>query len=416
MTGSLTVYAASPAFWTGPTTGNGLQINSLANAPVIIFAQAGSAQRGTIGINGGSQELYNFVSNVNSGSFNWYTNTSTQIAKLNSTGNLTLQNGGTFTDAGYRLDVVGTTRISNTLNVGTSFRQGDNTGQIIVGATSYAGAITFANNSGNNFGLTGYENGATIGDFVIKSAGGSGILGFILGGTRVGQFFNNGNFALQNGGTFTDAGYRLDVSGSTRLNGNTQITGSLTVITGSNIEFQVTNTGVKIGNVITDTHTVTGSLNISGSTTATSFTGSLLGTSSYATNALTASYALVATSASYAATASVASTTFGIGATIQTYSSVASSIVGSNNLFSPNTGSYTSAFFKYTARNGANTRAGEVIAAWNGATTTYTDFSTVDIGNTSAVTSSVSIVSGQVQFNIQTNTSGWAIKSIGTFM
>ena len=67
------------------------------------------------------------------------------------------------------------------------------------------------------------------------------------------------------------------VSGSTNLtgsltatgpfinNGNTVITGSLTVVTGSSIELQVTNLGVKIGNASTDVHTVTGSLNVSGS-------------------------------------------------------------------------------------------------------------------------------------------------------
>jgi hypothetical protein len=64
------------------------------------------------------------------------------------------------------------------------------------------------------------------------------------------------------------------------INGNTIITGSLTVITGSSVEFQVTNTGVKIGNIISDTHTVTGSLNVSGS-----ITGSLLGTASFAVSA-----------------------------------------------------------------------------------------------------------------------------------
>jgi hypothetical protein len=159
------------------------------------------------------------------------------------------------------------------------------------------------------------------------------------------------------------------------------------------------------GNIGINTTTPTSaSLHVSGNIFATSFTGSLFGTSSFATTS------------SYAATASVSSTTFGIGATIQTYGSVASSIVGSNNLFSQNTGSYTSAFFKYTATSGSNTRAGEVISVWNGTTTSYTDFSTVDIGNTNNVTASISIVTGQVQFNIQTNSSGWAIKSIATFM
>ena len=49
------------------------------------------------------------------------------------------------------------------------------------------------------------------------------------------------------------------------MSGSQVISGSLTVVTGSGIEFQVTNTGVRIGNVITDTHNVTGSLNVSGS-------------------------------------------------------------------------------------------------------------------------------------------------------
>jgi hypothetical protein len=90
-------------------------------------------------------------------------------------------------------------------------------------------------------------------------------------------------------GTTTDSGFRLDVSGSTRLNGNTQVSGSLYVsgsssftgslnlsgsltVTTTGIEFQVTNTGVKIGNMSTDTHPMTGSLNLSGSFTQTGYT------------------------------------------------------------------------------------------------------------------------------------------------
>ena len=53
--------------------------------------------------------------------------------------------------------------------------------------------------------------------------------------------------------------------GQTSINGNTAITGSFTVITGSNVELQVLNTGVRLGNVIGDAHTVTGSFSISGS-------------------------------------------------------------------------------------------------------------------------------------------------------
>jgi len=54
-------------------------------------------------------------------------------------------------------------------------------------------------------------------------------------------------------------------TGSNQFNGSQTITGSFTVVTGSAVELQVTNTGVNIGSIITDTHTVTGSFNISGS-------------------------------------------------------------------------------------------------------------------------------------------------------
>jgi hypothetical protein len=102
--------------------------------------------------------------------------------------------------------------------------------------------------------------------------------------------------------------------------------------------------------------------------------------------------------------------------TLTDYASVPSSIAGSNNLFTQATGSYTSAFIKYTAASASNARAGEVIAVWNGGTTQFTDFSTVDVGTTTAVTASATIVTNNLQFNIQTNTSGWNIKSIITYI
>jgi hypothetical protein len=412
-------------------------------------------------------------------------------------------------------------------------------------------------------------------------------------------------------GKLPSTGTQLDVLGATILSG------SLTVFTGSGIEFQVTNTGVKIGNAITDTHTVTGSINISGSITATNLTGSLFGTSSFAVtssfvtasnvfgpfgsnsvisasfalsashapNALTASFAISASqaisssyatfalsasnapgfttnfsqstaattwsfnhnlntrnplvqvysptfaqiipneivgidaftvevrfdyaqagyavasnggglyvtgstprlvqtvaattwsfqhnlgtkypgyevydsndnvivpagirsvninnaeiyfafpttgvaianfsgisgsldnaiSSSYAATASYADT-FTIDQTLIDYATVVSSINGSNTIFTQATGSYTSAFFKYTITSASNARSGEVISVWNGTSVRFTDTSTTDIGTTSAATSSVVISGGNVLFNVQTNTAGWRIKSMGTFI
>jgi hypothetical protein len=56
------------------------------------------------------------------------------------------------------------------------------------------------------------------------------------------------------------------------------------------------------------------------------------------------------------------------------------------------------------------------MVVWNGTTTEFTDFSTFDIGNTTSVTASAVIVTGDIQFNMTTNTGGWRIKSVGTFI
>jgi hypothetical protein len=49
------------------------------------------------------------------------------------------------------------------------------------------------------------------------------------------------------------------------VNSNTQVTGSFTVVSGSAVELQVTNTGVRLGSALTDAHIVTGSLGVTGS-------------------------------------------------------------------------------------------------------------------------------------------------------
>ena len=122
-----------------------------------------------------------------------------------------------------------------------------------------------------------------------------------------------------------------------------------------------------------------------------------------------------AVSASFASTASY-SDQFNIGQTQTRYATVTSSINGSNTVFTQATGSYTSAFFKYTVASGSNARSGEIMSVWNGTTAEFTDNSTTDIGTTSAVTSSVALSGANVQLNMQTNTVGWRIKSIATFM
>jgi hypothetical protein len=59
------------------------------------------------------------INTYNGNSQQWQVSGVNKMQLFGSTGNLTLQNGGTFTDAGYRLDVNGTARIQNKLSVGT---------------------------------------------------------------------------------------------------------------------------------------------------------------------------------------------------------------------------------------------------------------------------------------------------------
>jgi hypothetical protein len=134
-----------------------------------------------------------------------------------------------------------------------------------------------------------------------------------------------------------------------------------------------------------------------------------------APNAATASYAVTATTASYAFNFTAANT-LTIDQTLTDYHTVPSSIVGSNNMFTRTTGSYSSAFIKYSVTKGSNSRAGEVIAAWVGGTLQYTDNSTLDIGDTSGVVASAILSSNSVQFNLTTADSGWTLKTLGTFM
>jgi hypothetical protein len=75
------------------------------------------------------------------------------------------------------------------------------------------------------FGLggTGHSTLSNVGYFFTSKS----ILDFYANsGNRMRIFGLTGNVLIQNAGTFTDAGFRLDVNGTTRLNGNTSIGGA----------------------------------------------------------------------------------------------------------------------------------------------------------------------------------------------
>ena len=146
---------------------------------------------------------------------------------------------GTFTDGGQRLQVTGTGYFSNTLTVNNNGFFGTiaadrtiiKTGSI---ETYYSGTLI------GTFGASIYINGGGSQETTIACNGGGSSFTIYngTGTTKKLQLFSTGNLLLQNGGTFTDAGYRLDVNGTARVSGVTTISANsasgILVVTNSN--------------------------------------------------------------------------------------------------------------------------------------------------------------------------------------
>lgn len=147
------------------------------------------------------------------------------------------------------------------------------------------------------------------------------------------------------------------------------------------------------------------------------FTGSLQGTAttaSYVTASNVVGSVTTADTASHAVNFTI-DQTLTLNQTLTRRFNVDSTSVGSNS-FDQATGSFTSAHGKYTIYKGTNARAGEFVTAWNGTTTTYYDNATTDIGNTSDITFTSVIASGDVKINAVAASSGWTVKMVVTYL
>ena len=146
----------------------------------------------------------------------------------------------------YTLDVSGSTRFNGNSQITGSLNV---TGSItITGSLNVTAGIT-----GSLLGTASWAQNAVTSSYILNAVSASFATSASLAQTA--------SYVLN----AVSASFASTASSVTTLNQNVIISGSLTVFTGSAIEFQVTNTGTKIGNAITDTHTVTGSLNITGS-------------------------------------------------------------------------------------------------------------------------------------------------------
>jgi hypothetical protein len=251
----------SSTFTTGAFTGvtaAALRVNGN-----VIPSSAGAGSLGTASLPF-SNALFTgtvFSNNIQaySSHLNFNTTSFTTVGRFfQSTGNFTLQNGGTFTDAGFRLDVNGTARvvgqttIAGAVNASGGFVRGTFFNQTLVATanndTLYAIDINPTYTVGAFTGVTRVplriRNAAnTANAFYVDSSGNATLeaslgVGTVYGGTNINLSSGSGNLLLQtnytgntgltmfnatrnvviqNGGTFTDiASARLAVNSTTQ--------------------------------------------------------------------------------------------------------------------------------------------------------------------------------------------------------
>ena len=85
---------------------------------------------------------------------------------------------------------------------------------------------------------------------------------------------------------------------------------------------------------------------------------------------------------------------------------------GSFVLYSLPTASYDAAFFEYSVRSGSNARAGTIMAIQSGSAVNFTETTTTDFGNTSAVSFGVFITGSNMALTGSSTTGLWTTKCI----
>lgn len=92
---------------------------------------------------------------------------------------------------------------------------------ILIDSVGFGGSPTLYLNAGTTF-ATLTASGT---ELVVSTVTGTSPITFMQGGGRIGRFFGTtGNLLLQSGGTFTDAGQKLQVSGKVFIKGTTSLT------------------------------------------------------------------------------------------------------------------------------------------------------------------------------------------------
>ena len=198
-------------------------------------------------------------------------------------------------------------------------------------------------------------------------------------------------------------------TGSNSFRADQSITGSLVVsstITAQTLVVQTVTSSIVyssgsniFGNQLSNTQTMTGSVNITGSL-------NLYGNQNI-TGSLNVSGSLTGSDARFSGFVTIQSASLDYGqntsVTLGAYRVIASEA----------TSSYRAAFFDYVMFSGSVVRAGSVFSTWSGSATEYYENYTADLGgSTSGVVLQTAISSTAIQLQASSSTSAWTIRSL----
>jgi hypothetical protein len=85
---------------------------------------------------------------------------------------------------------------------------------------------------------------------------------------------------------------------------------------------------------------------------------------------------------------------------------------GNFTVYSIPTASYDGAWFEYVIRNGANAKAGQIMAVWSGSSVNYSEATTTAFGDVSGLSFGVFVVGGNFALTGSATTGGWTMKTI----
>jgi hypothetical protein len=208
-------------------SGEAIRVTKTSGSGNAMTISGGNFEAPTIVKTGGTSTQYLMADGSTSTLTNPITGTgaSGQVAFWNGTSSQTGDNGLFWDNTNKRFGVGTTTPASNLEIIG-----GSGAG-IRLTATAGTGNITVLKD--NNFVSLRADGTSGFIAYGVTTAG-SRDLRFVGNGTEVARFFTTGNLLLQNGGTFTDAGFRLDVNGSARVQGVLTGTANINGLTVSN--------------------------------------------------------------------------------------------------------------------------------------------------------------------------------------